>query len=80
MANFAQTIRGEAELIAPAAEGIHSVELANAMLLSTFTDKTIDLPLSGSLYAKHLKTRIKSSTFVKKAALARAVNDFARSF
>lgn len=80
MANFAQTIRGEAELIAPAAEGIHSVELANAMLLSTFTDKTIDLPLSGSLYAKHLKTRIKSSTFVKKAALGRAVNDFARSF
>jgi predicted dehydrogenase len=80
MKNFAATIRGEEKLIAPAAEGIHSVELANAMLLSSFTNKTIALPLSGAAYEKQLKTRIQSSTFVKKSAPARAVSDFSQSF
>lgn len=65
MKNFVGSIlRGE-ELIAPAAEGIHSVELANAMLYSSFTDTTLELPLDASAYEAHLKQLIANSTFKK---------------
>ncbi len=39
-----------APLIAPAAEGMRSVELANAILLSAIRDETVDLPLQSSCY------------------------------
>ena len=53
--NFAAAIlRGET-LIAPAAEGINSVELANAMLLSGVSGKPVDLPISSRRYANQLK-------------------------
>jgi len=58
--NFAAAILDGAPLIAPAAEGIHSVELANAMLYSTFTAKTIALPLNARSYERHLKKLIAS--------------------
>jgi predicted dehydrogenase len=56
--NFVDAILDKKKLIAPAAEGIHSVELANAILLSTFTGKTVDLPLSGRSYERRLKQLI----------------------
>ena len=59
--NFADAILRGAPLIAPAAEGIHSVELANAILLSCWTDKAIDLPLDSALYARWLKRKIAAS-------------------
>ena len=55
---FIEAIRNGAPLIAPAEEGIHSVELANAMLYSSFTGKTIELPLDGRAYERHLKKLI----------------------
>jgi predicted dehydrogenase len=61
MQNFTDTILTGAELIAPAAEGIHSVELANAMLLSTFEDRTVDLPLDAAHYEKVLRRKIAES-------------------
>jgi hypothetical protein len=57
-----------APLIAPAAEGIHSVELANAMLFSTRLDRTIELPLNAAAYERHLQTLITKSRFKKKVA------------
>jgi predicted dehydrogenase len=42
--NFADAILSGAPLIAPAEEGIHSVELANAMLFSSFTNSPVDCP------------------------------------
>lgn len=79
--NFAATIRGEAKLIAPAVEGINSVELANAMILSGQTEKTIEIPLNAAAYEKNLKSLIRNSTFKKKAptAAAKAV-DISKSF
>jgi predicted dehydrogenase len=59
--NFADAILDGAPLIAPAEEGIHSVELANAMLYSTFTGQTVDLPLDGEAYERHLLTLIEAS-------------------
>ena len=41
--NFAEHILTGAPLIAPGAEGIHGVRLANAMLLSAWTGRDIDL-------------------------------------
>jgi predicted dehydrogenase len=60
--NFAAAIlRGE-PLIAPAEQGIHSVELANAMLLSGWRNKAVSLPISSRGYARQLKARVETST------------------
>lgn len=66
--NFVDAITGDAELIAPAQEGINSVELANAMLYSSMTDQTVELPLDGAVFERMLQKLIKESTFVKKTA------------
>ena len=58
--NFADAILDGAPLIAPAAEGIHSLELANAMLFSTFQNATIPLPLDAAAYAAALQSKIAS--------------------
>lgn len=61
--NFAAAIlRGDA-LIAPAREGINSVELANAMLLSGVTHKPVTLPMSSRRYAAQLKKWISTSRY-----------------
>ncbi|MGF1656703.1 MAG: Gfo/Idh/MocA family protein [Verrucomicrobiales bacterium] len=77
--NFAEAILDDKPLIAPAAEGIHSVELANAMLLSAFENREVNLPLDPEHYEAVLKEKIASSTFKK---VVRDVNkeDFASSF
>jgi predicted dehydrogenase len=63
--NFVAAILDGSELIAPAEEGIHSVELANAMLYSAWTDQTVDLPLDGRAYEEALQQRIRESRFHK---------------
>ncbi len=64
--NFTNAILDGQPLIAPAEEGIKSVELGTAMLYSSFTGKTVELPLDGKAYERHLKRLVRSSTFVKK--------------
>lgn len=59
--NFTRAILKGEPLLSPAREGIHSVELINAMLLSSFEDKTISLPLSSPRYADFLKKLISRS-------------------
>jgi predicted dehydrogenase len=61
MRNFAEAIAEGKPLIAPAAEGLFSVELANAMLLSTFDERPIDLPLDSAAYARALEKKIEES-------------------
>jgi len=53
MKNFADAILDGAALIAPAEEGVHSVELANAMSYSTFTWEKVELPLDGAAYVRY---------------------------
>lgn len=65
MQNFVDAILEGAELIAPAEEGIKSVELANAMIYSTLTDKTVELPLDSSAFERALKRLIRNSRFEK---------------
>jgi predicted dehydrogenase len=63
--NFADAILKGTPLIAPAAEGLFSVELCNAMLMSAFTSKTVTLPLSARAYERRLKEKISESRFIK---------------
>ena len=60
--NFANAILSGEKLIAPAEEGIRSVELANAMLYSSLTGSTIELPLDGAAYEAKLLELITNST------------------
>ena len=61
--NWVQSIRdgGETELMAPGLEGIHSVQLFNAMLLSTWTDSWVDIPVDDDLYYDELQKRVATS-------------------
>ncbi|MGC8990518.1 MAG: Gfo/Idh/MocA family protein, partial [Verrucomicrobiia bacterium] len=77
--NFVDAILDGAPLIAPGREGLHSVELANAMLFSSLVGQTITLPLDGGAYEAKLKELIASSKFEKKT-VAVANEDFTKSF
>jgi predicted dehydrogenase len=63
--NFADAILDGTPLIAPAEEGINSVEMANAMLFSSLKGETIELPMDSAAYEAQLKKLIAASTFVK---------------
>jgi predicted dehydrogenase len=79
--NFANAILKGEKLLSPAEEGIHSVELANAILLSTWLDKTIELPMSSADYERILIEKGEKSTFEKTKVVAKAsADDFAKSF
>lgn len=80
--NFTDAILDGVELVAPAPEGIHSVELANAMLLSAWTAKPVTLPIDGRKYERLLKARIAESAKLgkKKKVVAAAPVDLAKSF
>ena len=61
MRNFVEAILEGKPLTAPAAEGLRSVELGNAMLLSTFENRTIELPLDSAVFEKALQAKIDAS-------------------
>jgi hypothetical protein len=65
LVNFRDAILQGAPLIAPAEEGIRSLELANGMLLSGWLGKPVDLPLDGDQYYRELEKRIQSSKYKK---------------
>lgn len=52
--NFTQAVEGREPLIAPAAEGLPSIELANAMILSSIQNAAVPLPLDAPRYARTL--------------------------
>jgi predicted dehydrogenase len=79
--NFVDAILFGERLIAPAAEGIHSVELANAMLFSSDTDTTVSLPLNADLFERWLSDKIKNSSFRKDVGVSDGdLADFSKSF
>jgi predicted dehydrogenase len=65
LANFIEAIQSGAKLIAPAEEGIHSVELANAILYSAISGQPVDLPMDGRSFEQELTQLIANSSFVK---------------
>lgn len=77
--NMVDAILDGAPLIAPAAEGLHSVELANASLYSSLTGQTVELPLDGAAYERKLQELIAGSKFEKKVVAIQG-EDFTKSF
>jgi predicted dehydrogenase len=59
--NFAKAAQGNATLICPGDEGRYAVELANAILLSSYEGRKLELPLSRSAYSSFIDSRIHSS-------------------
>ncbi len=59
--NFVDAILDRRPLIAPAAEGIRTVELVNAVLLSSWTGRTLELPMNSVTYRRWLKRKIAES-------------------
>ena len=77
--NFADAILDGAPIIAPAEEGLKSVELANAMIYSGWTGRPVELPLDSAEYERALKVRIAASGHTKKVE-ERVAEDMAASF
>jgi predicted dehydrogenase len=78
--NFVDAILDNVLLIAPAVEGINSVELGNAMLFSALNDVTVEMPLDSQAYKKMLEKLIADSTFKKAETKAIEDKDFMNSF
>ncbi len=78
--NFVNAIIDGEPLLAPAREGIHSVELGNAMLLSGLTGKPVDMPMDSAVFERRLKRLIKTSKFKKKTTHRKSKQDLQQSF
>jgi len=59
--NFVQAANGEAGLIAPADTGLQSLQLAGAMIYSTWTNDAVDLPLDSAAYETVIQEKIAQS-------------------
>ena len=65
--NFVDAILDGQPLIAPAVEGLNSLAIANAILLSSWTGARVDLPLHSGEYQAALEQRLSTSTLREKA-------------
>ncbi|NLZ56042.1 MAG: Gfo/Idh/MocA family oxidoreductase [Clostridiaceae bacterium] len=59
--NFTRHILAGEPLISPGQEGINSLMLSNAMYLSSWLDKAVELPIDDELFDQHLKVKIAGS-------------------
>ena len=79
MNNFVQSVLNDEPLIADAEAGLASLDMANAMLLSTWKKQSISLPLNRSEYQDELNKKIESSTLRVKSA-KKATVDMSKSY
>ena len=77
--NFANAILNGEALFAPAVEGINSLTLGNAIMLSSFQGHPVELPMDTDAYAAKLQQLIENSRF-EKVVIERDVNDMGSSF
>jgi predicted dehydrogenase len=79
MDNFVAAVLDGAPLIAPGADGMHSVELANSMVYSSILGQSIQMPLDGAAWEAELQRRVRDSRF-EKTVREVTTDDFAQSF
>jgi predicted dehydrogenase len=77
--DFAAGVLDGAKMIAPAGDGLASLEFANGFLLSTWLNREIDLPLDAALYEAELAKRVAASKPRTNLAQAAAV-DMSKSY
>ena len=79
--DFANAIINDTEVMAPAPEGINSLEIGNAMLLSALKNKTVEMPMDSAEFAVELKKLIDNSKFTKESPTKKVGEEnFASSF
>ena len=72
--NFVSAVIAGKPLLASGQEGINGTTLANAMLLSTWTDAWVDVPFDDDVYYEKLQERINSSTTRKDASVQKVLS------
>lgn len=72
--NWVSAICNGTPLLAPGIDGIHGVELANAMLLSTWTDGWVNLPIDDDAYYERLQEQIAKSRGKKEGGISKTLN------
>ncbi len=75
---FTNAILGKGELIADGREGINGLTLSNAMHLSSWLGKTIELPIDADLYMEELMKRVATSR--RKENVVSVVADTSNSY
>jgi predicted dehydrogenase len=75
MRNFARHLLHGEKLVSPGEEAIQSLELANAVWLSSHLGKPVKLPLSRRAYDAFLAKKRRESAFVKKTAEDQRLSD-----
>ena len=75
---FANAILHGGDLIAYAPEGLNSLMLGNAIMLSSFQGRPVDLPIDEEAYAARLQELIKTSRYQK--VVREAEVDLSKSF
>ncbi len=78
--NFTDAVVNDSPLLVKAEEGSNSVELANAMLMSSLKGKTVELPIDTKEFEGILRKLVKNSKFNKKAVKEATPADFTSSF
>lgn len=74
MKAFVNAILKGTPLVANGIEGIRSLEISNAMLLSAWTDQWVDLPVSEELFYAKLQEKIAASKTKKDPVAGKVVN------
>ena len=74
MVDWVRAIVEGTPLLAPGEEGIRSLQLSNAMLLSAWTDDWVDIPVDEDLFYEKLKEKIDTSTLKKDAGAGRVLD------
>ena len=74
----AHLLRGE-PLIADGREGINGLTISNAAFLSSWLDKTVEIPFDEELYYEKLQEKIKNSTY-KKTVVEQVQSDMSSTF
>lgn len=64
--NFTNAILYGEELMAPGEEGINGLRISNAIFLSSWLGKTVDVPVDGDLFYEMLQDKIKNSKYEKR--------------
>ena len=52
--------------MAPGEEGINGLRISNAIFLSSWLGKTVDVPVDGDLFYEMLQDKIKNSKYEKR--------------
>ena len=63
--NFINAILKKEKLLVDGTEGINSVMISNAIMLSAFNNKTVDIPINGDEFENKFESLKKNSTFKK---------------